>query len=282
MSKILIKRFTPPIILDLYRLFKTKQISTNRIEWKGNYPSWAAAAAASEGYDSEQILEKVRSSTLKVKSGEAVYERDSYIFDKMQYSWPVLAGLLRVAAKNQNVLRVLDFGGSLGTLFFQYRSFLNNCGIVVHWRIVEQGRFVEVGKRDVAGDGLDFFFTIDEAMFDGFQPNVCILSGVLQCVESPDDVVDAISKYHIPNVILDRTAFTEYPGMLITVQTVPEWLYKASYPSAFFKEEDLIKKFSPLYSIVAEFDDSFTFPIEVDGYKCYWKGFLLEIANEFK
>jgi putative methyltransferase (TIGR04325 family) len=280
MSKSLVKRLTPPIIFDFYRLFKPKLISTNKIEWKGNYSSWSAAAEASEGYDSELILEKVRAATLKVKSGEAVYERDSFIFEKVQYSWPVLAGLLRIAAKNDNCLKVIDFGGSLGTLFFQYKSFLNDCGVSLIWRIVEQDKFVQVGKNEVAGEGLDFYYTIDEALNDGFSPNVCILSGVLQCIENPTAIIHLISKYKIPNIILDRTAFTEAPDMLITIQTIPEWLYKASYPSAFFKEDELLQIFKENYRVIADFEDSFTFPITVDGYRCYWKGFLMELSNE--
>jgi len=46
------------------------------------------AMELSTGYDSERILGKVRDSLLKVKRGEAVYERDSVLFDKVQYSWP--------------------------------------------------------------------------------------------------------------------------------------------------------------------------------------------------
>lgn len=33
--------------------------------------------------------------TLKVKRGEAVFERDSVLFDEIQYSWPVTAALIR-------------------------------------------------------------------------------------------------------------------------------------------------------------------------------------------
>jgi hypothetical protein len=47
-----------------------------------------------------------------VKTGEAVYERDSVLFDEIQYSFPVIAALLRVASANKGKLNVLDFGGS--------------------------------------------------------------------------------------------------------------------------------------------------------------------------
>ena len=40
----------------------------------------------SSGYDSQLILDKVLTSTLKVKNGEAAYERDSVLFDEIQYA----------------------------------------------------------------------------------------------------------------------------------------------------------------------------------------------------
>ena len=45
---------------------------------------------------------------MKVKKGEAVYERDSMIFDQIEYSWPVLFGLMWAAAQNSGYLKVLD------------------------------------------------------------------------------------------------------------------------------------------------------------------------------
>ena len=51
----------------------------------------------------------------KVKNGETVYERDSVIFDQIEYSWPVLTGLMCAAAQNSGCLKVLDFGCSLGS-----------------------------------------------------------------------------------------------------------------------------------------------------------------------
>ena len=45
-----------------------------------------------------------------MKNGEAVYERDSVLFDEIQYSWGLLAGLQKAALENDGKLCVLDFG----------------------------------------------------------------------------------------------------------------------------------------------------------------------------
>ena len=101
-----IKSLIPPIALNIL-----KRIQSSKYGWHGNYKSWKEAQNASTGYESNEIIQKVRSSLLKVKNGEVVYERDSVIFDEIQYSWQLLAGLMFASAKSGGVLKVLDFGG---------------------------------------------------------------------------------------------------------------------------------------------------------------------------
>ena len=66
----------------------------NEIRFEGSYPTWQDANAQCNGYTSKEILEKILVATLKVKKGEAVYERDSMIFDQIEYSWPVVSVLM--------------------------------------------------------------------------------------------------------------------------------------------------------------------------------------------
>ena len=89
--------------------------SENNTSFEGSYSTWQEADALCNGYDNMDILEKVLSAILKVKNCESVYERDSVIFDQIEYSWPVLTGLMWAAAQNSGCLKVLDFGGSLGS-----------------------------------------------------------------------------------------------------------------------------------------------------------------------
>ena len=91
----------PPAILRQIR----RRRSTD-IRFEEEYATWKDATENCTGYDSEGILEKVLEATLKVKNGEAVYERDSVLFDHIEYSWPVLSGLMWVAARNNGRLNV--------------------------------------------------------------------------------------------------------------------------------------------------------------------------------
>lgn len=66
--------------------------------WHGNYAEWSDAKSKCSGYDSTEILHNVKTSALKVKDGTAVYERDSFTFDEVHYSFPLLSALMWIAA----------------------------------------------------------------------------------------------------------------------------------------------------------------------------------------
>jgi len=115
-----LKDFVPPILLD-----KLRENPLRRYGWFGNYENWEAAEKQSVGYDDNLIIDKVLESTLRVKNGEFPYERDSVLFKEIHYDWPILACLMWVAARNGGKLNVLDFGGSLGSTYWQNKKFLN-------------------------------------------------------------------------------------------------------------------------------------------------------------
>ncbi len=61
-------------------IFYRRYLKNKQSGWSGDYPSWQAALQKCNGYNANNILLKVKDATLKVKKGEAVYERDSVIF----------------------------------------------------------------------------------------------------------------------------------------------------------------------------------------------------------
>ena len=120
--KKIIKLFVPPIIL---KVIHDIRFSVKKTGWFAGFDSFEAAKKISTGYDSDIILQKCSTSLQKVKSGEVVYERDSYLFDEVQYYYPLLSSLLWVASQNNNTLSIIDFGGSLGSSYYQNRFFLS-------------------------------------------------------------------------------------------------------------------------------------------------------------
>ena len=212
--------------------------------WYGNFKSWQEAARKSIGYSSDNILEKVKESLLKVKNGEAVYERDSAIFDEIEYSWEVLSGLMWIAAQNKGELNIIDFGGSLGSTYYQNKTFLDKLQSV-RWNIVEQPNFVEEGKRSFEDDSLRFYFSVDECIeSSGNNKNQCILfSGVLPYLEEPYSILEDVIQKRFEYIIIDRTGFTPNNKTRLTVQKVPSKIYNAIYPCWFFCENELLSFF---------------------------------------
>src|SRR2546421_4551976 len=148
------------IAAGLKRIFGSRRGS---IRFTGDFKSWQDAEQKSTGYGAPQILEKTRTALLKVKAGQAAFERDSIAFEKMENEFSLLAGLLRAAAADRGRLSVLDFGGSLGGTYFQCRNFLSPVA-ALRWSVVDQPRHVACGRADFANNELHFYETIDDCL----------------------------------------------------------------------------------------------------------------------
>ncbi|HLF20184.1 MAG TPA: methyltransferase, TIGR04325 family [Bacteroidota bacterium] len=180
-----LKLFVPPIFVLLYRRV------AQRTTFTGNYARWDDALARSTGYDLDSILHKVTEVLLKVKRGEAAYERDSVLFDRIECSWPLLSGLLVAAARNNSRLNVVDIGGSLGSIYFQSRKFLKKL-VGVRWIIVEQKKFIDVGEKYFKDAGLRFYHDL-RACLEKEKPNAAVLSSVLPYVRNPYEFLEVVT-----------------------------------------------------------------------------------------
>ena len=186
--KRLLERLLPPIRRRRGCAAYATGPQPDRLRFTGDFASWEEAAQASSGYAAPVILEKTRAALLRVKNGEAAYERDSVTFATIDYEFPLLACLLRAAAEHDNRLSVLDFGGSLGSTYFQCRSFLAPLK-ELRWSIVEQPAHVLCGQRDFANEQLRFYESV-ESCLRVERPQVLLLSGVLQCLPKPYVVLE--------------------------------------------------------------------------------------------
>lgn len=258
--KNILKLVTPPTFIHWAKRLLDRGSSDN-YGLSGDYDSWDEAVADATGYDSEIILEKTKTALLKVKNGAAVYERDSVLFDQVQYSWPLLAGLMWVAAQKTN-LNVLDFGGSLGSSYFQNRAFL--LGLPeVRWNIIEQPKHVDVGKKYFEDGHLKFYPSIKTCL-ERTQPNIVVLGGILQYLERPYDQLRELSELACDYMIIDRTSFWDGPRDRLCVQKVPPDIYAASYPSWIFSKKRFYENLPKGWDIVTTFNcpDKLPGPVE--------------------
>lgn len=241
--------------------------SDELLSLRGDYPDWASALADSVGYDAANILDATRVALLQVKQGGAMHERDSVLFDTIEYSWPVLAGLLWAAARSGGRLDVLDFGGSLGTTYFQNRLFLDRLGDV-RWSIVEQPGHVAEGRRSFQDERLRFYERIEDCWADT-QPTVTLVSASLQVIERPHETLDRLLSFPCDHLVLDRIPFWEGPQDRLCVEHVPAEIYAGSYPSWIFSQPRFAERLARDWTTVAEFDSLDAFPAPVPT---RWRG----------
>ena len=223
--------------------------------WYGNFPNWESAKKQTKGYEDELILNKVKESLLKVKNGQAVYERDSVLFDKIEYSWEVLAGLMWIAAQNKGTLNLIDFGGSLGSTYFQNKSFLDSLNSV-SWNIVEQSNFVKSGKENLEDDRLHFYFTIEDCLNEK-EINAILFSNVLQYLDNPYEILQNALSKNVDYILIDKTSFTLNNKERITIQKVYPHIYDTSLPCRLFAESEFLSIFTDNgYDLFLDFDSS--------------------------
>ncbi|MBF0300838.1 MAG: methyltransferase, TIGR04325 family, partial [Oligoflexia bacterium] len=198
MFKTLIKKMST---IPLFRML----CKNNSYGFISGFPSWTEALKQSKGYDSPIIFEKVRESAHKVINGETSFERDSVCFKNPNYNWFIVSSLLWISTKNNNSLNLLDYGGSLGSTFYQHRTLLTNINSI-KWNIVEQTNFVTEGKKNFS-DGILFFYeTLEEGLKAGLSNSV-LFSSSIQYLEKPFEILKRVFDSGIENIIIHKTPF---------------------------------------------------------------------------
>lgn len=236
----------------------------------GAYQSWDEASKNSIGYNDNEILQKTLKATLAVKDGKAAYERDSVLFDEIEYSWPLISGLLLAAVKSNGKLNVLDYGGSLGSSYFQNKIFLKELK-EVQWNVIEQAHYVEIAKKYIEDEELKFYENITD-LNPTNSIDVVLLSSVLPYIKNPYEVLDSIKALVPKVIIIDRTPFNLdiHEADIIRIQHVPEEIYSASYPCRFFNESNFVKYFEISdYKLIEKFLSLDRFDVRAS-----WKGMI--------
>jgi putative methyltransferase (TIGR04325 family) len=270
--KSFLKLFIPPIAIKIKNFICKKQ--NEEINFKKTFLSWSDILKQTSGYASDDILIRCRDVLLKVKNGEFPYERDSVLFKEKELFFPLLSALFYVSLKKEKNLNLIDFGGSLGSTYYQNKDELKAAGIGIKWKIVEQENFVKCGKDNFENLELKFYYTIDEAFLDN-GGDICMFGSVLPYIENPYPLLEQIYQKKIEYIIIDRTMFLDIDNEdILTIQTVPEKIGKAVYPAWFLSLNKFLSFIRNKYRIVFQWNTLYQMALQ--GYKTTDKGFLLE------
>ncbi|MES3002263.1 MAG: methyltransferase, TIGR04325 family [Pseudomonadota bacterium] len=267
----LARDWLPPAV---HRAVGRWRASGSAIRFEGEFATWQEAAARCAGYEASHILGKVLAATLEVKRGEAIYERDSVLFHEIDYNWPVAAGLLWAAGRSRGRLTVLDFGGALGSSYYQNRGLLEGLAHL-RWNVVEQPHYVAVGRAQVQDETLRFHDSIDACARES-APNAVLLSSVLQYLEDPRAVLEQAMRMEPEVIVVDRTIVNDGPADRIYMQRVPASIYRASYPCRSLSESNLVAALEGRYRLAASFA-SLEFPA-LRSIASSFRGFLFHKA----
>ncbi len=259
----LLRSLLPPLAMRWLRRWRGR---TSR--FTGNFATWEEARKASTGYDATLILERVLAATREVRAGRAAFERDSVQFEQPETNHPLLAGLLYVAARNGGKLTVADFGGSLGSVYWQHRRWLETLASV-RWSVVEQPHFVVAGRKEMTDARLGFYSSLAECVAQE-QPTVLLLSSVLSYLETPQALLAEAIRAKFSYILIDRTPCREGAPDRLAVQQVPPAIYPASYPCWLLARSSLLQPLARDYRQV----DEWLCPDEIDGIA--FRGFLFE------
>ncbi len=222
----------PPHILAQVAMSEFRK---NNVWFEGPYGDWAAAQSQASGYDAPAILERAIQACRSVAAGEAAYERDTVLFREPAFSFPLILWLLRAGKAVGGHLRVLDFGGALGSLYAQHKEALAVLDDV-SWAVVEQAHIAQAGREEFSNDRLSFFSDFADACHET-NPNVILCSGVLQYLEKPFDFLSKVLTEGADYIIIDRLMARRSLEDQVYLQHVPAWIYEASYPVWFLNAE---------------------------------------------
>lgn len=217
------------------------------IRYLGDYNSWTEAAEECEGYDDSVIINKAIWASQKVLNGEAKWERDSFLFYEQKYVYKLCASILRCALKNGNKgVRVLDLGGSLGSTYFQNIKYLEDVNNL-EYIVAEQDHYRDYGHEHLENSILKFISSKDDWESQE-KYDIILMSASLQYISEYIEITEKIKRARPEYIILDRILISER-GRLCK-ETVPEKIYKSSYPVRILSEKEIKDFFEPEYQVI--------------------------------
>lgn len=241
-----VRKLLPPVAVEL---LLGLGFGGNRFKY--GKASFAEALKLSTGYHSKLIEAAFVESSARVRDGDAVYERDGVVFDRIHYSWPLLAAILGTPRKGRN-FRILDWGGALGSTYRQNISLLRSSGLEVRWTVLEQDHLAKIGEEGFTNGELNFisdFSQLEDQDFDVvlFASSICYL-------EHPREAIDLALSLNPTRIVFDRTPETKSGPSVIGIQYVGKGIYKASFPIHAFEPGAIDSMIGPRYNRISDWE----------------------------
>jgi len=268
-----LKKMLPRWLKDMLMLSYSFRVTKDY--YFGKYETYLEAKQFASGYDDERILKKAIYAAQLVSENKVLFERDGFLFHKYFYSNPIQIVLSMIGGSQKNYLNVVDYGGSLGSSYFQYQPLLHFFK-KVSWRIIEQEKICRASLDIFKGGDLRFYSSLNECITD-CNPNIDLMlfSSSLQYLEDPLSILSGASAVNSRYLVLDRISVSNDERDWVTIQYVRS-TYKASYPVWIFSERALLQSLSKVWRLLYS-ENSLENQIEFyKGRKIQLKGYIFE------
>ncbi len=281
--KTVLKKVLPPILVDAVHCMHPGEF----YGISGSFSSWEEAEQHLQknfgaGYAEGNILQQVLAAVQEVRAGRAVFERDGVLFYEQEYNYPFLAALFYALngclSSGSKRPCVLDFGGSLGSTFFQNRGLLDPFSC--RWHIVEQPHFVKTGRLHVPE--ITFHESVESYIEHGNPTDVLLLCSVLQYFDRPYEYLERMLAGHFKYILVDRSFFNdrEPDNDRLAIQTVSPSIYSAAYPAWLLSWERVRKRIENAgYEEIMQWEASDRMSVKAAGGERWvlpTRGFLME------
>lgn len=226
-------------------------------------------------YQADEIIDVVYKKTINFKKK---LENNHFISSNIANS---ICGFVPcIIDKNSTEIRVMDFGGACGALYFQMRKYFPQ-NLKIQWAVVETPAMVKKAKN-LESEELKFYDSIEDAVNQLINIDVLHTSATLQALENPREYLLKLLNLKSKYIFFNRVGVHKGEKDLYTVHRsklswngpgdLPEgYLDKwVKYPYGFMSEAFFLQSIQNQYDIIAKFQDySGMYPIwgyKIDGY----------------
>ena len=242
--------------------------------YSGDFKSWKDADQECMGYDLANIPLRTLDSITKTINSNTSYERDGAIisYNNKECRPDGQDQLINYISKLGDDPKILDFGGSLGSTYFQIKNFIKKKSI--EWHILEQPFYKNLGERYLQ----KFFPNIHfhDNLKTNYKFDLLCINGVLSYLEDPYCELKKMLSLGIPKVFIDRQqVIVDSESDRIVIQVVPPEIYSTIYVCTFLGEKKLNKTMEDHgYFLSNDFLALGTKVPEINN--GYYKGFIYE------
>ena len=211
--------------------------------------------------------------TLKAKNNLYYFERDGSLLSKNTISYNQLYLILELINKKKRGLNIIDYGGSLGSMYFKFKDIINQKYLNI-WNIIEQKSFVNIGNKKLKEKNLNFLETIN---FIKEKTDIVMINGTLQYLENPTKVLENIFKLKPEMIliqklpILDKQSTSEIYIQKRGENSYPSWIFTSSFVKSFLKKNNFVLS----KILTPEFEHN----LYVKNQKIYFRDFVYKKTN---